>query len=126
MNYVAYTQNEDNSINILAGSDNAAVFQAILPKSAVYEIHAGETFVAGGKTWLSQDDPGYIAAKAADEKAQALSELDAQYDADKAEIMSYYTQALFAGDEDEQEELRAEMEEIDAAYEEARAELKGE
>lgn len=59
-------------------------------------------------------------------KEEKLAQLDAQYDSDKAEIMTYYTQALFAGDEEEQADLKAEMAEIDAAYVEARAEIEAE
>lgn len=50
-------------------------------------------------------------------KEEQIAMLDAQYEADKAEIMSYFAQAVFAGDEEEQAELRAEMAEIDAQYE---------
>ena len=37
-------------------------------------------------------------------KEEKLAVLDAQYEADKAEIMSYFAQAVFADDEEEQEE----------------------
>lgn len=53
-------------------------------------------------------------------KEEKIALLDAQYEADKAEIMSYFAQAVFAGDEEEQAELRAEMAEIDAQYSEDR------
>ncbi len=53
-------------------------------------------------------------------KEEKLAALDVQYEADKAEIMSYFAQAVFAGDEEEQAELRAEMAEIDAQYSEDR------
>ena len=49
-------------------------------------------------------------------KEEKLAALDAQYDADKAEIMQYYTEALFANDIDLQNELKAEMLEIDNQY----------
>ena len=49
-------------------------------------------------------------------KAEKLAALDAQYDADRADIMRYFNEAVFADDEDEQAELKAEMAEIDAAY----------
>lgn len=50
-------------------------------------------------------------------KEEKIALLDAQYEADKAEIMSYFAQAVFANDAEEQAELRAEMAEIDAQYE---------
>ncbi len=49
-------------------------------------------------------------------KTEKLEELDAQYDADKAEILRYFSEAQFAGDAELMEELRAEMEAIDAKY----------
>lgn len=60
------------------------------------------------------------------ETKAALAELDAQYDRDKADIMNYYTQAVFAGDEEEQTALKIEMAEIDAQYIEDRKALEGE
>ena len=67
------------------------------------------------------DAPPYVPSK-----SERLAALDAQYDADKADIMNYFTQAVFAGDETEQDELRAEMEEIDAAYVEEREAIENE
>ena len=59
-------------------------------------------------------------------KEEKLAALDAQYDADKAEIMTYYTEALFAGDVETQDELKAEMAEIDATYAEERKSIEDE
>jgi hypothetical protein len=122
MNYVAYTANQDGSINILAGSTNPAVFDKILPTGTQYEVHEGETFTAGGKTWLSDEDEGYIEAKAQEEKQKALVQLDAQYNADKAVLSEQYTMAILTDDTELADELKAELvalnEEYDAAYEE--------
>ena len=71
--------------------------------------------------WVANEQGEWV-----EDKAKKLAELDAQYDSDKAEIMNYYTQALFAGDEEEQEQLKAEMDKIDAQYIADRAELEGE
>ena len=49
-------------------------------------------------------------------KEEKLAELDAQYDADKAEIVKYFNEAQLAEDAELQAELRAEMIEIDAQY----------
>lgn len=49
-------------------------------------------------------------------KEEKLAALDAKYDADKAEILKYYSEAQFAGDDELVDELRAEMAEIDAQY----------
>ena len=123
MNYTAYTANTDGSINILAGSTNPAVFDKILPQGTTYEVHEGETYTAGGKTWLSDTDEGYIEAKAKEEKDKAFAQLDAQFKADQATIMEYFTQAVFDGDTEAQADLKAEMEEIKATYAEERKAL---
>jgi hypothetical protein len=59
-------------------------------------------------------------------KEEKLAALDAQYDADKADIMQYYTEAMFVGDEELQAELKAEMAEIDAQYVEDRKAIEDE
>lgn len=116
MNYVAYTQNADSSINVLAGSTNPAVFSKILPTGTTYEVHEGETYTAGGKNYLSDTDPAYIETKKQEKKDKALADLDNQYDKDKAEIIKYYNEAIFAEDTKTMAELKEEMAEIDAKY----------
>jgi hypothetical protein len=126
MKYTAYTANQDGSINVLAGSTNSAVFDKILPTGTEYSVHDGETYTAGGKTWLSETDEGYIEAKAREKKDKALAELDSQFRIDRATIMEYYTQAVFDGDTETQEELKEEMEEIKTTYAEERKALEEE
>ena len=126
MNYTAYTANQDGSVNILAGSTNPAVFSKILPTGTQYEVHEGETYTAGGKTWLSDEDEGYIEAKKQEEKDKALADLDAQFRLDQATIMEYFTQAVFDGDTEAQADLKEEMEEIKTTYAEERKALEEE
>lgn len=71
--YTAYTQNADSSINVLAGSDRRDVFSKILPDTE-YEIHEGEIYTAGGKTWLTPE-AAYQKAHLADVKAEKIREL---------------------------------------------------
>jgi hypothetical protein len=118
MNYTAYTANADGSINVLAGSSNPDVFAKILPTGTQYEVHEGETYTAGGKTWLSQDDEGYIEAKAAEEQEKALADLDSQYNADKADLLTAYQTATVYGDTDLMERLKADLEALDEQYDE--------
>lgn len=49
-------------------------------------------------------------------KEKKLAELDAQYDKDKAEIIRYYNEAIFAEDTETMADLKEEMAEIDAKY----------
>lgn len=53
-------------------------------------------------------------------KEEKLAALDSQYDNDKAELTRYFTDALLAGDTNTQEELQAELLELDAGYKEQR------
>lgn len=64
-----------------------------------------------GKDGKPTDAPAHVPTK--DEK---LAVLDSQYDSDKAELTRYFTDALFANDTDTQEELKAELLELDADY----------
>lgn len=126
MNYTAYTANTDGSINILAGSTNPAVFDKILPTGTTYEVHEGETYTAGGKTWLSDTDEGYIEAKKQEEKAKALADLDAQYNADKADLLTAYQTATVYGDTDTMESLKADLNALDEQYDEDYEKIVGE
>lgn len=56
-------------------------------------------------------------------KEEQLAQLDAQYDSDKAELTQYFTDALLAGDISTQEDLKAELLELDADYKEQRKEI---
>lgn len=59
-------------------------------------------------------------------KDQKLADLDAQYDADRAEIVKYFNDAALINDTELQDELRAEMAEIDAQYVEDRKAIEDE
>jgi hypothetical protein len=59
------------------------------------------------------------------EKAKAIEELDATYNRDKTELANYYLEATIAGDADLQAELKAEIDQLNADYDEARKELEG-
>jgi hypothetical protein len=61
------------------------------------------------------DAPAYVPSK-----EEKLAQLDSQYDRDKAELTKYYTDALLADDAETQEELKAELQELDADYAEQR------
>ena len=117
-----YTNNEDGTINYYGSNHLAEELQRI-HKDVLLSFSDTEPVSVDGVYWLSADDHAYIEAKKKHDKAEALAELDAQYDSDKADIMNYYTQAVFAGDEEEQAALKIEMAEIDAQYVEDRKAL---
>ena len=125
-NYVAYTANADGSINVLAGSSNPDVFAKILPTGTQYEVHEGETYSAGGKTWLSDEDEGYIEAKKQEEKQKALSDLDNDYNQQKAILSEQYTSAMMADDAELADEVKAELTALNEWYDEEYAKIVGE
>ena len=93
----------------------------VVADSVKYTPATGEVLMQGERPegdYVANEDGEWV-----EDKQKAIDALDAQYDRDKADIMNYYTQALFAGDEEEQEQLKAEMEEIDAQYVENRKAL---
>lgn len=70
---------------------------------------------ADGKT---TDAPAYVPTK-----EEKLSQLDAQYDTDKDTLAKYYLDAVLSGDADLQDELKAELDALNAQYETARKEI---
>lgn len=59
-------------------------------------------------------------------KEEKMAQLLAQYEADKAEILKYYSDAMIHGDSDLMEELKDEMTELDEQYATDYEALKGE
>lgn len=59
-------------------------------------------------------------------KAEKLHQLDAQYDADKAELTSYFAEAALTGDENMQSDLRQELADLNEEYINARQEIEAE
>ena len=121
MKYTAYTTNADNSINVLAGSDRREVFPKILPDTE-YEIHEGEVYTAGGKTWLTPDE-AYQEAKKQDEKNAAISSLNAEFAREKANLCEAYTSASMSGDTETAESIAADMSDLNDWYDEEYAKI---
>ena len=58
-------------------------------------------------------------------KQDKIAELDAQYQADKAQLMQYYFEFSIAEDTDGMESIKAELEALNQQYDNDLAELKG-
>lgn len=71
--------------------------------------------------WVANEQGEWV-----EDKAKKLAALDEQFRIDRATIMEYYTQAVFDGDTETQEELKAEMEEIKSTYAEERKKIEEE
>jgi hypothetical protein len=117
-----YTDNDDGTINYYGSAHTEEELQARV-KDVDLLFAETEPVSVDGVYWLSADDPAYIEAKKAHDKAEALAELDNQFRIDRATIMEYYTQAVFDSDTETQEELKAEMEEIKDTYAEERKKI---
>lgn len=123
--FIAYTPNGDGTINLLAISGRKETFAKILPEGVSYEVHEGDYAELGGKCWLSVDDEGYKKAKSEAEKAGKLAALDAEYEANKAELLKYYTDALLNGDTEQQAAIKEDMDALTAQYDADYAEIEG-
>jgi hypothetical protein len=71
--------------------------------------------------WVANEDGQWV-----EDKQKAIDTLDKQYNIDKTELANYYLEATIAGDADLQAELKAEIDQLNADYDEARRELEGE
>lgn len=81
----------------------------------------GTGYIRDAKTGKPVSAPAHVPTK-----EEKLAALDSQYDNDKAELTRYFTEAALAGDTDMQEELRAELEELNTEYVAARKEIEEE
>lgn len=70
--------------------------------------------------WVANEQGEWV-----EDKQKAIDALDKQYNIDKTELANYYLEATIAGDEELQAELKAEIEQLNADYDEARKELEG-
>lgn len=71
--------------------------------------------------WVANEDGQWV-----EDKQKAIEELDATYNREKTELANYYLEATIAGDTDLRAELKAEIEQLNADYDEKRRELEGE
>lgn len=69
-----------------------------------------------GVYYLSADDAEYQQAKAEQEQEQETNQIDAQYEADKEQLISYYTEAVMRDDTELQADIKAELSALDAQY----------
>lgn len=117
---IAYTLNKDDSINILGGSNSIDALHKILPNKQ-FEVFEGEPFKFNGKYYLSESDVS-DEAKKAKETEEKRTGLMSQYEADKAVLMQYITEAVAYGDDTD--ELREELLALDEKFDNDMAELK--
>ena len=120
-----YTPNDDGTINYYGSNYLAEELQRIY-KEVTLSFSDTEPVSVDGVYWLSADDPAYIEAKKAHDKDKAINALDSTYNREKTELANYFLEAAINGDADLQAELKAEIEQLNADYDEKRRELEGE
>lgn len=70
--------------------------------------------------WVANEDGQWV-----EDKQKAIEKLDSTYNREKTELANYYLEATINGDTDLQAELKSEIEQLNADYDEARKELEG-
>lgn len=112
-----YTPNDDGTINYYGSNHLAEELQRI-HKEVTLSFSDTEPVSVDGVYWLSADDPAYIEAKKAHDKAEAMVQLDAQYNADKADLLTAYQTAMLYGDTEMMESLKSDLQALDDQYDE--------
>ena len=110
-----YTSNNDGTINYYGSAHTEEELQA---RNAGIDLLFADTepVSVDDVYWLSADNPDYIEAKKKHDKADALAELDAQYNADKDDLLTAYQAAQVYGDTDLMESLKADLTALDEQY----------
>lgn len=119
-----YTDNEDGTINYYGSNHLAEELQRI-HKDVVLSFSDTEPVSVDGVYWLSADDPAYIEAKKAHDKAEALAQLDADYASQKQELVNQYTDDMLHGDSEAVENDKKAMAELDTWYDNEYSKLGG-
>lgn len=119
-----YTSNDDGTINYYGGAHTEEELTALI-KDVDLLFSDTEPVSVDGVYWLSAADPAYIEAKKQEKKEKALADLDNQYGKDKAEIIKYYNEAVFAEDTGTMAALKEEMTKLNEKYDADYKSIKG-
>lgn len=119
-----YTSNDDGTINYYGGAHTEEELTALI-KDVDLLFSDTEPVSVDGVYWLSAAGPAYIKAKKQEKKEKALADLDNQYGMDKAEIIKYYNEAVFAEDTGTMTELKEEMAKLNKKYDADYKSIKG-
>jgi hypothetical protein len=112
-----YTDNDDGTINYYGSNHLAEELQRI-HKDILLSFSDTEPVSVDGVYWLSADNPDYIKAKEAHDKAEALAKLDANYNQQKSDLLTAYQTAMLYGDSELMESLKADLNALDDQYDE--------
>ena len=112
-----YTLNDDGTINYYGSNHLAEELQRI-HSDVLLSFSDTEPVSVDGVYWLSADNPDYIKAKKAHDKAEALAELDANYNQQKSDLLTAYQTAMLYGDSELMESLKSDLNALDDQYDE--------
>lgn len=119
-----YTDNADGTINYY-GVEHTEEELTAKNKGVVLSFADSEPVSVDGVYWLSADNPAYIEAKKVHEKQEKLTQLDSDYQSQKQELISQYTDDMLHGDTDAMDADREAMTELDSWYDEEYAKIEG-
>lgn len=112
-----YTPNTDGTINYYGSNHLAEELQRI-HKEVTLLFTDNEPVSVDGVYWLSADNPDYIEAKKEADKQETFAQIDAQYNADKTDLLTAYQTAQLYGDTETMESLKADLTALDDQYDE--------
>jgi len=93
---------------IVGSGTNTAFYESLgMTEMDVEQAYDGRWFVTG-----------YAPSKPEPTKEEKLAELDEQYNADKADLLTAYQTAMLYGDTDTMESLKADLTALDDQYDE--------
>lgn len=121
---IAYTKNEDNSINILGGSDRREVLDKLF-HGQDFLVSNDEPVVANGKYFLSSSDIEYIEQKKIEDKRTNLARLEADFISAQQELINAIGVARLNNDAELESLLQEEYAELVTSYEAEKKELEG-
>ena len=112
-----YTENADGTINYYGSAHTEEEVNAKNKGVALLFTDTAPVSV-NGIYWLSADNPDYIAAKEAADKAAAIAELTDEYTREKSNMCEAYTTATMQGDTETAQSVAADMQDLDSWYDE--------
>ena len=119
-----YTNNADGTINYY-GVEHTEEELTAKNEGVDLSFTDSEPVSVDGIYWLSADNPAYIEAKKAHKKQEKLTQLDSDYQSQKQELISQYTDDMLHGDTEAMDADREAMTKLDAWYDEEYAKIEG-
>ena len=119
-----YTENNNGTINYYGSAHTEEEVQA-RNKGVDLLFTDTEPVSVNGVFWLSADNPDYIAAKEAADKAASIAALTAEYTQGKANLCESYTTATMQGDTETAQSVAQDMADLDSWFDEEYRKIEG-